>query len=163
MKRNQPLGFLTGVFIIYLCLYGISPDKTMLALRNSCALLYQITIPLCIVFFFMVLMDYFLRSNKIVKILGKKSGFKGFLLAAMAGVFSVGTIFAWYPLLEDLKKRGASNATLATFLCNRSVKPFLIPVMISYFGWLYVVLLTLFTVLGAVAVGIGVGAFAENH
>jgi uncharacterized membrane protein YraQ (UPF0718 family) len=65
----------------------------------------------------------------------------------------MGPIYAWYPLLKELRGKGAKNSSIAIFLGNRAVKPFLLPIMISYFGWLYVGLLTLFTIAGSLAVG----------
>jgi uncharacterized membrane protein YraQ (UPF0718 family) len=51
---------------------------------------------------------------------------------------------------------------LPFFLGNRAVKPFLLLVMISYFGWMYVALLTLFTVSGSLAVGYLVNTLAKD-
>jgi hypothetical protein len=42
---------------------------------------------------------------------------------------------------------------IAIFLGNRAVKPCLMPIMISYFGWVYVMILTFFTITGSVAAG----------
>jgi hypothetical protein len=49
----------------------------------------------------------------------------------------MGPIYAWYPLLKELREKGAANSLIAIFLGNRAVKPFLLPIMISYFGWVY--------------------------
>jgi hypothetical protein len=61
-----------------------------------------------------------------------------------------------------LRKKGAANSLIAVFLGNRAVKPFLLPIMISYFGWVYVALLTLFTVSGSLAVGYLVNTLAKD-
>jgi uncharacterized membrane protein YraQ (UPF0718 family) len=74
----------------------------------------------------------------------------------------MGPIYAWYPLLKELRKKGAANSLIAVFLGNRAVKPFLLPIMISYFGWVYVALLTLFTVSGSLAVGYLVNILAKD-
>jgi uncharacterized membrane protein YraQ (UPF0718 family) len=74
----------------------------------------------------------------------------------------MGPIYAWYPLLKELQKKGVANSLIAVFLSNRAVKPFLLPIMISYFGWLYVALLTLFTVSGSLAVGYLVNTLAKD-
>jgi uncharacterized membrane protein YraQ (UPF0718 family) len=42
---------------------------------------------------------------------------------------------------------------MAVFLVNRAVKPALIPMMISLFGWSFVLLLTLLTVAASFCVG----------
>jgi len=62
------------------------------------------------------------------------------------------------PLLKKLREEGAGNAPIAIFLYNRAVKPFLLPVMIAYFGWAYVVILTALTVLVSMAFGYSMSA-----
>jgi len=101
----------------------------------------------------MVLMNMFLKPAHIIGFLGKESGGKGIILSVAAGIISMGPIYAWYPLLRELRQKGTTNSLIAVFLGNRAVKPFLLPIMISYFGWLYVILLTLFTIAGSLAVG----------
>ena len=45
---------------------------------------------------------------------------------------------------------------------NRAVKPFLLPVIIAYFGWIYVGILTVLTVLASVVNGYLVAMFAKT-
>jgi uncharacterized membrane protein YraQ (UPF0718 family) len=148
--------------VIYLLLFAIAPQKTGFALHVSVAIFFKILVPLCLAFLLMFVVNLFLRPTQIVELLGARSGIRGLLVSAASGIISVGPIYAWYPLLKELREQGASDALLAVFLNNRAVKPFLLPVMISYFGWVYVLLLTTFTVLGAFACGYTVKA-AENH
>jgi len=150
------------VFIIYAVLFAVLPGKTITALKSSGNILARMALPLGLVFVVMVLMNLFLRPGKITEFLGEKAGIKGLLLSAAAGIISIGPIYAWYPLLKDLREKGASNSLMAVFLCNRSVKPFLLPVMVSYFGWTYVLFLTFFTVLAAIAVGTSVGVLTKE-
>ncbi len=75
------------------------------------------------------------------------------LFAAIVGILSSGPIFAWYPILKELKDRGAAPSLIAVFLVNRAVKLPLLPMMISLFGWPFVLLLTLLTVAGSFGVG----------
>ena len=65
----------------------------------------------------------------------------------------MGPIYAWYPLIKDLREKGATDFLITIFLGNRAVKPFLLAIMISYFGLIYVLILTFFTLTGAVAAG----------
>jgi len=101
----------------------------------------------------MLVLNLYLKSADIVRFIGKESGIKGKFISALAGIISVGPIYAWYPLLKDLKGKGAANDLIAIFPCNRAIKPFLLPVMISYFGWSYVLVLTVFTITGSLVVG----------
>jgi len=113
-------------------------------------------IPLGLVFLVMLIINLFLKPAAVAKFLGKGSGVKGIALSAAAGIISTGPIYAWYPLLKDLKQKGAGESSIAVFLYNRAVKPFLLPIMIGYFGWLYVVILTILMVLASVAIGFSI-------
>ena len=84
---------------------------------------------------------------------------EGTALAAVAGIISTGPIYAWYPLLKDLREKGAGESSIAIFLYNRAVNHFLLPVMIGYFGWLYVAILIILTILASVVVGFFVSIF----
>ena len=85
------------------------------------------------------------------------------MLAAAAGIIAAGPIYAWYPLLADLKKKGAGYALIAIFLYNRAFKPFLLPVMIGYFGWKYAVVLGILMFLGSFAMGGAINAIKGDN
>ena len=119
-------------------------------------------IPLSLVFVIMLLINLFLKPAAVAKFLGKGSGVKGIALSAAAGIISTGPIYAWYPLLKDLREKGAGDSSIAIFLYNRAVKPFLLPVMVTYFGWLYVVTLIILTILASVVVGFSVSVFPSS-
>lgn len=61
-----------------------------------------------------------------------------------------------------MKKRGTGNAQIAIFLYNRVVKPFLLPMMIAYFGWVYVGILTVLTVLASITLGCAVSVLIKE-
>jgi len=144
------------ILLIYAVLFVISPDKVGLAIKSSGNVFFGMLIPLSLVFVIMLLINLFLKPARVAKFLGKDSGIKGVALSAAAGIISTGPIYAWYPLLKDLKEKGAGDSSIAIFLYNRAVKPFLLPVMVTYFGWLYVVTLTILTILASVVIGFSV-------
>lgn len=150
------------VLMIYGIVFVINPAGAAMAFRSSTAVLRNLMIPLGLVFMLMVIMSLFLKPTHIVRFLGKGSSSRGIILSAAAGIISMGPIYAWYPLLKELRERGATNSLIAVFLGNRAVKPFLLPIMVSYFGWVYVALLTLFTVSGSLAVGYLVNTLAKD-
>jgi len=149
------------ILVIYAILFVIAPDKAGLAIESSGNVFLSMTIPLSLVFLIMLLINLFLKPAAVAKFLGKGSGIKGIVLSAAAGIISTGPIYAWYPLLKDLKEKGAGESSIAIFLYNRAVKPFLLPVMISYFGWVYVVILTIIMVIASVIVGFSVSIFTS--
>lgn len=148
------------VLIIYAILFVVLPDKTLMAIRSSGNILLSMLLPLGLIFVLMLLINLFLNPAKVAKFLGKGSGIKGIALSVAAGIISTGPIYAWYPLLKDLKEKGAGDSSIAIFLCNRAVKPFLLPIMVTYFGWIYVVILTVLTVLASVVIGYSFSVFA---
>lgn len=149
------------ILVIYGILFIVSSDKAGQAIRSSGNMFLSMLIPLVLVFVIMLLVNLFLKPAAVAKFLGKGSGIKGILLPAAAGIISTGPIYAWYPLLKDLKEKGAGESSIAIFLYNRAVKPFLLPVMITYFGWLYAVTLIILTVLASVIVGFSVSFFSS--
>lgn len=145
------------VAIIYGVLFIFFPDKAFLAFIGSMSIFWRIGIALSLVFFLIFALNLFLRPSYLTRLLGKESGIKGVVISAIAGIVSVGPIYAWYPLLKELRVRGAKLSLIAIFLNNRAVKPVLLPIMISYFGWVYVLIFTLTSILGSVSCGFLVG------
>lgn len=147
------------VLVIYALLFVFLPDKTLLAIHKSGKVLLSMLVPLGLIFVLMLLINLFLKPAMVVKFIGKGSGIKCAALSAAAGIISTGPIYAWYPLLKDLKEKGAGDYSISIFLYNRAVKPFLLPVMVAYFSWLYVVTLTILTVLASVFIGYTISIF----
>jgi uncharacterized membrane protein YraQ (UPF0718 family) len=151
------------VLAVYGVLFAVTPDKASSALKSSGNILLNMLLPLCLVLVLMIVLNLFLKPAQITKFMGRGAGIKGVLLSAAAGIISAGPIYAWYPLLKDLREKGAGNSPIAIFLYNRAVKPFLLPVMIAYFGWLYVVILTVLTVMASVVIGYSMSALLKNQ
>ena len=158
----------TGIFpICVLALYGalyfIAPETTLFALKASAKVALSLGIPLAFVLVVLFLVNVFVRPPQVAGLLGKRAGVKAMMLPLVAGIVSAGPIFAWYPLLKKLKEEGASEGPIAVFLYNRAVKPFLLPVMISYYGWPYVLVLTLLMILGSIVLGYCMEVVAHNR
>lgn len=153
--------FPAGVLVAYGILFAVMPEKASMGLKSSGNIILNMLVPLSLVFVLMLILNLFLKPEQIVKFFGSQAGINGVILSAGAGIISTGPIYAWYPLLKDLREKGAANTFVAIFLGNRAVKPLLLPIMISYFGWIYVLILTVLTVLGSVVVGYIVGALVK--
>jgi len=152
-RRKRATIFPICVLALYGAVYFIAPEKIGLALRVDVKILLSLCIPLAFVFAVLFLVNVLVCPSQVARFLGKHSGFKGMLLALVAGIISAGPIFAWYPLLKKLKSEGAGEGPFAIFLYNRAVKPFLLPVMIGFYGWPYVLVLTFLMILGSIVVG----------
>jgi len=150
------------VLVIYGVLFALTPEQALAALKSSGEVCLNILPPLALVFVVMLVLNLFVKPAQIAHLLGSGASIKGILLSVAAGIISMGPIYVWYPLLKELREKGAGNMPIAVFLYNRAVKPFLLPVMIAYFGWLYVSVLTVLTVLASVVNGYSVAAFAKR-
>lgn len=162
-RAMRMLLFPGSVLAIYGILYAVNPDKISIALKGVGNIFSQMILPLSLVFVFMLALNLFLKPAQIVKFLGKGAGIKGVMLSAAAGIISTGPVYAWYPLLKDLREKGAGGSFMAIFLGNRAIKLPLLPIMISYFGWVYVIILTVFTILASIIAGYAVGVLVEER
>ena len=155
------LGLPLAVLGIYFMLWLLTPEKTLLALKNSRDIFIQILLPLGLVFLLMTGLNLFFKPSKLTNSLGRGTGIKPTLIAVLSGIISTGPIYAWYPLLKELREKGVRPSLLAVFLVNRAVKPLLLPVMVSFFGLVYVVFFTVLIISGSLGVGFIMGSVLE--
>lgn len=139
-KLLRPWLFPLAIACLYIVGFGLVPEKTAEAVQRSGTILHQIAGPIGVAIVMMVLLNRFLSPAYAAKYLGKQSGLRGIVLSSLAGIASMGPVYAWYPLLTTLKEKEVSTFHIANFISCRSIKPVLIPVLLAYFGWLYSVM-----------------------
>ena len=147
------LYFLAVVLLLYVPFFFVSPQKTKAALEMAGKLILEIVPVLFFVVILIATVDYFLKPQKIKRYLGHESGVKGWLIAIAAGIITHGSIYAWYPLLRELRQQGMRDGLVAVFLYNRAIKIPFIPLMIYYFGLKFFIVLTLYMILASVLEG----------
>ena len=108
---------------------------------------------LALVFVFIFLFNLFIKPDKIRMHFGQQAGTRGWIFSIVAGIFCMGPVYLWYPLLSDLREKGMRTSFVSTFLYNRSIKLPLIPIMIHYFGFTYTLIFTLYIIIASVVVG----------
>ena len=160
--RIRPWIFPVCVVNIYLILFLITPGRTWAGLQTAGHVLIQAALPLLLAFGVMILLNLFISPAHVSTFLGSGAGARGVVFSAVAGIISMGPIFAWYPLLESLRKKGASDFHLANFLSHRAVKPVMLPMMILYFGWRFSLISTVFGVLSALVTAAAVGLLGRQ-
>jgi len=126
------------------------------------SLIKKMILVFLIVFFLMALTNYIFEPKKLIKHIGKDSGIKGWVITILAGIISSGPIYMWYPLLADLKNKGMKISLIATFLYNRAIKIPLIPLMVLYFNFKYVLVLTIVMIIMSILCGILTEAIIKN-
>jgi len=150
---HYDLYFLVSVIFLYLLLFFFDPESAYNALKVTGNIFIQIIPILLFVIIFMALIDYFLLPKTVAKYVGKGSGVKGWFLAISAGIISQGPIYIWYPLLKDLRDQGMRSGLIAAFLYSRAIKIPLLPLMVYYFGLLFVIVLLPYVVIASLIVG----------
>ena len=151
-----------GVIILYGLGLIFAPENTFKALSISGSMCKQLALPICFVIIMMVLLNRFLSPATITNFLGQNSGIKGIFLSSLAGILSMGPVYAWYPLLKTFLDKGASKFHIANFIGSRSIKPFLLPVLASYWGWRFALLFILISLTGSLIVACIVSMFCSD-
>jgi uncharacterized membrane protein YraQ (UPF0718 family) len=146
--------FLIAVILLYLILGLWELEIAVAALKVFLALLKRILPVLGIVFALIFLSNLLLNPKIVSRYLGKGANKRGWPVAIIAGILSMGPIYLWYPLLGELKAKGMRDALIAVFLYNRAVKIPLVPVMIYYFGLRVVIIVTVLMILFSIGNGL---------
>jgi uncharacterized membrane protein YraQ (UPF0718 family) len=145
--------FLLLVIVIYLLVFLFDSDRTFIALQFSLEMLKKLLPILGLVSCFMFLNNLLVKPSWVKNHVGEDSGWKGVFIAVIGGILSMGPIYVWYGVLQDLQKKGMRTSLIASFLYARSVKPQLLPLMIYYFGWVYALVLAVYLVIFSVLNG----------
>jgi len=146
--------FLSSVVVLYGILASVDLELVGNTLPVFGKLILRIFPILILIFGIMFLTNLLFEAKSIVKILGRASGIRGWILAISGGIISSGPIYMWYPLLGDLKERGMKDSLIAAFLYNRAIKIPLIPMMVHYFGWPFTIVLSMYMVLFSIINGL---------
>ncbi len=145
--------FFLFVVLCYAILSFIDIKSATASLQKSLQVL-EILLPIfVIVIILMAIIGYFFQEKNFFSSLSKQKGVKGWLVALVAGLLSHGPMYAWYPMLEDLRKKGVLDGYIATFFYARAVKLPLLPLMVDYFGLKFTAVLTLYIVIASIIQG----------
>ncbi len=160
MKNPKPPLFsrtsllaLGAVILIYATLLFADPDGFSRTVTSARDILLQVLPVLAVVVLFMAGTNM-IPNSFIKKHLGGESGFRGFLVAVLAGTLSHGPAYAWYPFLAELGRKGVSRGRIAAFLYARAVKIPLLAAMVLYFGLPFTVIFTALIIIGALLIGL---------
>ncbi|MBA2862987.1 hypothetical protein [Methanococcus maripaludis] len=145
--------FLISVILIYIIVFIVSRELFFSSIHFSYDIILKIIPILILVFILLALSDYFITPKIVTKYLQNK-GIKKWIFVIIGGILSSGPIYMWYPLLADLKYKGMTDGLIACFLYNRALKIPLLPIAILYFGWKYMIVLSLVMILMSVIQGI---------
>jgi len=158
-KRNKEITYIGMIFLSIVILLNIFlsffiPGLILQSFKISVNLLLKLIPIFLLIILLMGVMNYYVNSKTISKYIGKESGTLGWVLAITGGILSHGSIYAWYPFLKELRDQGMKSGLIAVFLYNRAVKIPLLPLMVYYFGYSFVIVLLVFTILASIIEGL---------
>ncbi len=146
--------FLLVIILVYALVFFIDGSIFIKSLNYALKLFIRIIPVFILIYILLIIVNYFFKPKDFAKHMGKSSGLKGWAIAIVGGIISSGSIYMWYPLLNELQKYGVSNGLIAAFLYNRAIKLALLPLIIFYFGWVYTIVLTIVMIIASIVQGI---------
>ena len=161
-KRFNSRHFLLLVIACYAVVWVYDRRLALDSLEFSGGLLFKLIPAMLFMFTIIFLSNLLIQPGWVGKHVGKASGFKGWAVAVISGVLSVGPVYPWYALLKDLRAKGMRTALVAVFLYNRGIKLPMLPLMIHYFGLAYTVILSSYLLLFSLLAGLIMERFADE-
>ena len=144
-KKQNPakkiILLLGGAGLSLVVLYFLNSAKFWEVLASFGKLIIQIVPILFFVFLVMVTVNYFLDKKFLQKNMVGQSSLKKWIISIIAGILSVGPVYAWYPLMTNFQEKGIEDRYIASFLYNRGIKLHWMTVLVLYFGWTYTLIL----------------------
>jgi len=147
--RFRGLRFLGLVAGLYLLAAMMDSPQAHRALEAALKVLGSLLPILLLVILLTALINFLFHPKSLARHLGEEGGWRGWAIALSAGVLSHGPMYAWYPMIADLRRHGMRDGLTAAFFYARAVKLPLLPMMVAYFGLDFTVLLSLLTLLAA--------------
>lgn len=160
-KINGLWYFLIAVVVVYVILAFINFNLFSSSLHFFFNLIIKIIPVFIIIFILMSITNYFITPKLVTKYF-KESGIKKWIFVTVGGILSTGPIYMWYPLLAELKEKGVTYGSIATFLYSRAIKIPLFPVIIFYFGFKYVVILTVIMISVSIIQGLIINKIVKS-
>ena len=145
--------FLGIVVLIYFILSFIDFNGAVNSFLNTLSVLNNIWPLFLFIICLTTAINYFLKPKHIINHLGENSGKKGVFYALIGGIISHGPMYAWYGILDDLRKNGAKDELLIIFLYARAIKIPMIPFSIAVFGTPFTIAISLYILVFAILQG----------
>lgn len=138
--------------------FALDKKKTMMGLKKGLKMFKNIAIPFLNILIIVSLSLYIISPNLIAKYLGRGSGILGPIIASLVGAIAFIPGFMAYPIAGELLAKGASYATIATFIISLMVVGVVtLPLEIKYFGKRAAIVRNILSFLIAITTGLIIG------
>lgn len=158
MKRF--LGWLKGEVLLvaavagYIWAFSADPARALAALRIGAATFIGVLPILAAVFIAIGLFNVWVDKKRVAEALGKDGGFRGIVLASLAGTILVGPVYVVFPLLKAVRDHGARWAVVGTVLAAWAVKFPMVPMEVGMLGVKFSVARIVFVAVAAIPIGL---------
>ncbi len=159
--RNQWL--LVVTLALYLAAFIMRPERALSALQTTLNTFSSVLLLILAVFGLIGLLQVWISRDLIVRLLGRDSGMKSLLLATFCGTFLIGPAYLVFPLLLEIRRRGARWAVIVIVLTSYAVKLQMLPVESGFLGWPFTLGRALVTLALAIPTGLIIEAVMDRH
>ena len=153
MLKNDAFWFLSLSVLIILVVYGFNAGKGVIVAKTVYDTFFEVLDIIVAVSIFIGLFQVWVKPQTIIKLLGKGSGLKGFVLVCTFPILMGGSLFTIFPLLKVLKEKGARIGAIASFITAWGGKAPLLPLESQFLGWPFALVRLGFTILLAFVMG----------
>ena len=152
--KNDVFQFLFLSVVIILFIYALNVSKGMIIAKTVYLTFFEVLDIIIAVSIFIGLFQVWVKPATIVKLLGKGSGLKGFILVCTFPILMGGSLFTVFPLLKTLKDKGARTGAIASFITAWGGKAPLLPLETKFLGWPFALVRLGFVVIFAFIMGL---------
>lgn len=154
LLKNDAFQFLSLSLVITLFIYGLNAEKGAIVARTVYITFVQVLDIVVAVSIFIGLFQVWVKPATIVKLLGKGSELKGFILVCTFPILMGGSLFTVFPLMKTLREKGARTGAIASFITAWGGKAPLLPLETKFLGWPFALVRISFVILFAFVMGI---------
>jgi uncharacterized membrane protein YraQ (UPF0718 family) len=154
LLKNDAFQFLSLSVAITLFIYALNASKGMIIAKTVYLTFFEVLDIIIAVSIFIGLFQVWVKPATIVKLLGKGSGLKGFILVCTFPILMGGSLFTVFPLLKTLKDKGARTGAIASFITAWGGKAPLLPLETKFLGWPFALLRLSLVVVFAFVMGL---------
>ncbi len=164
MKKIEFKGLklLSFVGILYAILLIFDFENGFISFQNFIGIIQKLLPIFVFIIILTATINYFLKPKQIMKHFGKDSGKKGIFYAVVGGILSHGPMYAWYPMLSDMKNHGLKDGLIATFMYARAIKLPLLPFMVGIFGITFTIIINVYILIFSILQGKIIDTLIDN-
>jgi len=152
------------ISILTICLIILSllfdSGKTIRGIKKGMKMFIKLLPILLLMLALVSIVLFLIPSETLVRYMGEGSGVKGWITAAGVGSVALIPGFIAYPLCGILIKSGVAYSVIAVFITTLMMTGFTtLPVEARFFGWRTSIIRNLFSLIGALFIGLLMSLF----